>query len=79
MRPIRHGSATHNMGPPKDWDSAKHGECSGLFVAIDPKAKTCTSYWMPTREELGALLAGKAVKLIVVGGQPPVTVEVDGT
>lgn len=69
-------SMTHVLGAPKDWDPEKHGECSGLPVAIDKEHSTFTSCWQPTSEEIAAIVAGGRVYVTIVNGfQPPLHVE----
>ncbi len=71
---------TNVLGEPKDWDRRANGEVFGLPVKIEPHGDTisATSAWKPTAEEMGALQKGAPIHLRVIGGQPPVSVYVEG-
>lgn len=61
---------------PKNWDTARHGECQDLLVRIED-GNTFASAWTPTPEELTLLQLGGSVILRVVGIQPPVSLTVE--
>lgn len=71
---------TNVLGEPKDWDRQANGEVFGLPVKIEPYGDTIsvTSAWKPTAEEMAALRKGSPIHLRVIGGQPPVSVYVEG-
>jgi hypothetical protein len=71
MMPKRISNANVTLGPPAEWDEAKHGKCVSLFVRRAPWGD-CESAWEPTPAELEALNRGASVVLRVYGGQPPV-------
>lgn len=73
-KPIRTVSTTGIYGAPKDWDEEKHGPCAGLPVTR--QGDYVMSYWTLTRKECFQLLAGQSIRLTIVGGQPPVMIEV---
>lgn len=74
MIPARIANATRRLGAPEGWDEARDGLCVGLDVLID--GHEFTSCWEPTSDELERLVAGAKVYLTVVGGQPPVCLQV---
>lgn len=73
-KPIRTVSTTGIYGTPKDWDEEKHGPCVGLPVTR--QGDYVMSYWTLAWKERFQLLAGRSIRLTIVGGQPPVTIEV---
>lgn len=75
MIAARIAGATHNLGAPPDWDREKHGHCRALPVRVE--GDVYHSAWEPTPAELAALIAGGYVVLTVVGGQPPVALNVE--
>lgn len=75
MIPKRIAGANVVMGPPEGWDDARQGKCLQLHVLRNNGR--CYSAWEPTPAELEALNIGASVILSVVGGQPPVWLEVD--
>ncbi len=77
MTPGRIKGATHRMGAPKGWERDKHGHCADLYVRQD--GNVYESAWEPTPDELAAIAAGKPIILRIVGSQPPVMIEVEGT
>lgn len=74
MTPISFPECNTIYKPPHGWDEDKHGTCDGLPVLRTDD--TCTSRWMLTKDELGALNMGGCIELTVVGGQPAVKLEV---
>lgn len=74
MISARIANATRRLGAPTGWDEARDGVCVGLDVLIDGNA--FTSCWEPTADELERLNAGAKIYLTVVGGQPPVALQV---
>lgn len=74
MIAARIANATRRLGAPAGWDEARDGSCVGLDVLID--GNRFTSCWEPTTDELERLAAGAKVYLTVVGGQPPVSMQV---
>ncbi|WBO23980.1 hypothetical protein [Sphingomonas abietis] len=71
---------TNVLGQPENWNIAKNGTVGGLPVRIEAHGDTisCTSAWKPSPDELAALLAGSNINLRVIGGQPPVSIFIDG-
>jgi hypothetical protein len=71
---------TNVLGAPKGWDPTVNGPCLGLPVKVEPCGDTTswTSAWKPDADELAALNAGAEIHLRVIGGQPPVSLHVDG-
>jgi hypothetical protein len=78
MIPRHIAGATHALGAPADWDKTRDGNCCVLHVRAvrDGRNTRFESAWEPTPEELALLNAGGSVILSVVGGQPPVWLEV---
>lgn len=74
MIPARIANATRRLGAPQGWDEARDGVCVGLDVLIE--GNRFTSCWEPTPDEMANLMAGGKVYLTVVGGQPPVSLQV---
>lgn len=79
MRPVEFVGQTILFGPPEGWDQARDGKCVVLPVKVesDGQNQSAVSYWKPSREELAALIAGAAVRLSIVGMQPPVWIAVE--
>lgn len=73
-KPIKTPSTTGVFGAPKDWDEAKHGPCAGLPVTRD--GDYVYSYWALSWKERFQVFIGRPVRLCIVGGQPPVMIEV---
>lgn len=77
MKPAMFSAMTHVLGAPSDWDVARHGECSGLPVAVDRERGTFTSCWILEPKDVEALAAGGRVYLTVTNSfQPPVAMQV---
>lgn len=80
MIPAKIPGHTNVLGAPAGWDEAKDGPCGALYVRVTRSTEDgslrFTSAWEPTPEELIRLLRGAKVYLDVVGGQPPVWLEV---
>lgn len=74
MIPGRIANATVRLGAPKGWDEDRDGLCAGLDVLV--RGNEFTSCWEPTPDELERIAAGAKVYLTVVGGQPPVALQV---
>lgn len=76
MKPVKFKSANAVLGPPEEWDSGIHGECSRLHVLKDNSY--IYSCWKPSFGERVKLLFGQPVKLIVAWPMtmPPVALEV---
>lgn len=71
---LRIEGATHVLGPPRNWNAERDGDCGEMAVRVVNTAgpPRFESAWEPTPDELAALNAGAPVILSVVGGQPPV-------
>jgi hypothetical protein len=76
MKPVTMPSTTHTFTAPM---------CDDLPVTVvehapdhapDKKVDIHFSYWMPSKEELDQIKAGRPVRLGLWGCQPPVVVEV---
>ncbi len=67
MRSVKFDGANLRLGPPADWDAARHGECLTIWGLRDRKAQTVTTIWQPTPEEREAIAAGANVALVQVG------------
>lgn len=77
MKPAMFETMTHILGAPDKWDASKHGECSGLPVEVDRENMTFTSCWVPTPEEIEALVNGGRIYVTVVCNfQPPLRLDV---
>lgn len=77
MNPVYIVGANTTLGAPKDWDSARNGECSALAVRVANGAME--SAWLPTPEERAAIALGQPVILTIWGNiHPPVSVNVQG-
>lgn len=74
MIPGRIENATIRLGAPKGWDEARDGICVGLDVLI--RGDEFVSCWEPTPDELMRLASGAKIYLSVIGGQPPVALQV---
>jgi hypothetical protein len=75
MIAMRIAGATHRLGAPKGWDKDKDGNCGHLWVRV--AGNVFTSAWEPTPGELQALNEGGSVRLSIVGGQPPVMLDIE--
>jgi hypothetical protein len=72
--------ATHNYGPPENWDEAKHGVCHTLSVRVGttPEGlRECVSTWKPSVVEIEHMMRGGVVVLSILGNQPPVSLTVE--
>lgn len=67
--------ATVSMGAPKNWDEKTQGVCHNLCVHVSGDG-TCISLWKPSKKDLELLNNGGFVRLGILGGQPPVWVDV---
>lgn len=80
MKPVTFAGQTLIMGRPYGTPASK---CGGLPMRVVPStiwpgAKSYTSYFKPTPEELAALNAGACVELNVHGNtHPPLSMNVD--
>lgn len=72
--PIEGSNAT--CGAPKNWDAEKDGPCGALEVRV-ATPNLYQSAWYPSPDEIKALIQGAYVVLTVVGGQPPVRLDVE--
>ncbi len=80
MNFIKHPTNNAVLGAPANWEHAAlpvdalpvtRGDIGGKDVVV--------SFWRPTPEEIAAIVAGRAVALVVVGeSMPPVALTVDG-
>lgn len=75
MIPVRIADATHYMGAPKGWRPDENGKCVHLAVRVVDNV--WQSAWEPTPDEIAAIVAGGKIVLSVVGGQPPVALQVE--
>jgi len=73
MTPIAFPESNVTYRPPHNWKPAI-GACGDL--PVQRTDETCTSRWVLSAEELGALNMGGCIELTVVGGQPAVKLEV---
>lgn len=76
MRPINFEGMTTIFTKPQGWDTERDGVCFDLPVMRRADGE-CVSMWKPTAAELKQLAAGAAVRLSIVGGQPPVMLSVE--
>lgn len=80
MIPGRVTKATRVLRAPKDWDKDKHGTCGGLPIrdeTTESGLPVMVSVWLPSSEELAAMMAGASVTLRIIGEvHPPVSVSV---
>ena len=77
MIPGRIQGGTGVLGAPRDWDEGRDGPCAGLAVRVELNGgvPSMVSAWLPTPEEIAAIVAGAPVYLRVLGqGHPPVAV-----
>lgn len=76
MNPLSFEARDRSPGRPEGWDDELDGECVALDIMdhtdLLSGANIMYSLWRPTPEELGALLAGGAVRLGIFGVQHPV-------
>ena len=70
MRPTSFDEANVNMQPPDSMD-----DCITLPAFTD--GRLFVSRWMPNKEDLEALNSGRPVWLVVLGCQPPVSLETE--
>ncbi len=74
MKAVKNDLCTGYLGAPKDWDPAKHGECSALPVALHDGVYY--SWWALTWRERFAVLFGRPIRLCVLTSQhPPVMLD----
>jgi hypothetical protein len=71
VTPISFPEANVSYRPPHNWTNDFPGE-----VPVLRTGDTCTSRWLLSKDELGALNMGACIELTVVGGQPAVRLEV---
>ena len=77
MIPGRIMGSTRTLGEPPGWDEARDGPVSGLPIRdeMNGGCPAMVSAWLPTPEEIAAIVAGAPVYLRVLGqGHPPVMV-----
>lgn len=77
MNPAKIIAATIRYIAPKNWDSAKDGECGDLWVRLEQDRRVAASAWKPTPEELALLVQGHSVVLRIWGAQPVVSLSVE--
>lgn len=73
MNSIDFHGATHRFGAPVDWNEELNGPCDTLSVLVaelPSGAKSFSSVWVPTVEELELLNKGSGVVLTIIGTQP---------
>ena len=75
MIPRRIANANLYMGAPEGWKPEDDGDCIHLAVRSD--GRIFQSAWEPTPSEIAAINAGASIVLSVVGGQPPVMLQVE--
>ena len=76
MNPVIIPNHTRALGAPRDWDAERDGEC-GVLVIRDAPCGAMLSHWLPTDDEMTALLEGAAIELSVFGrNHPPVMLSV---
>lgn len=75
MTPVRIADANLYFGAPKGWKPEDDGNCCHL--AVRQIENVFQSAWEPTPGELELLNAGGKIVLSVVGGQPPVMLQVE--
>lgn len=63
--------ANATLGPPKDWNKEKNGECGSLNVIYDSRKNTFTSAWKPSKDELEVLMAGGFVSVCIYSNVHP--------
>jgi hypothetical protein len=71
MTPVSFPECNVAYRPPHNWTNEFPGE-----VPAKRDEETCTSRWVLSKDELGALNMGGFIELTVVGGQPAVKLEV---
>lgn len=79
MRATQHPSNNLVLGAPNGWDQ-KEGECSALAVTKTEwmGKPSMISFWLPSKEELRLLNAGKPVMLWICSeAHPPVAITVE--
>lgn len=74
MIPNRIEGATHRLGKPQGWEGDEERGCAHLWIRKD--GDVFMSSWEPTPKELEILKAGGSIRLSIVGGQPPVMLDV---
>lgn len=74
MLPGRIERADRVLAAPPDWNEQTHSCCASLPIRVElVRGVPCmTSAWLPTAEELQALIAGAAVHLHVFNTSHPV-------
>lgn len=77
MKPIKTAACNLALTAPPGWDAAVNGPCGTLHVAADPASLEYISYWKPSEEDIKSIVAGAAIRLNIVGFQPPVWIDVD--
>lgn len=73
MIPNRIEDATHRLGKPEGWDDE---DDNVAHLWIRQEDGIFMSSWEPTPAELEVLKAGGSIRLSIVGGQPPVMLDV---
>lgn len=76
MTPIRFPERNYTYKAPPDWDVRHNGPCHDMPALRDETRNTVESRWVPSAAELALLKKGGAVRLLVHGGMPPVSLEV---
>jgi len=72
-------NCTRTLGQPIGWNAERDGPCVGLPIRDEMHggSRCMVSAWIPTPDELAALVAGAPIYLRVIGtSHPPVCVYV---
>ena len=74
MNPLPLSDKTRSMKPPGNWDEEQHGECGTLDIhdAVEDGLPVMVSAWLPTPEEILAIMGGAPVYLKIHGTAHPV-------
>ena len=77
MRPVKMPEHNADLGEPTGWDAAKDGPCRTITAHIDSQARTITTAWELTQDELAKMLNGGKLRVRVFGGLPPMSIWVE--
>lgn len=79
MQPIQHATNNFVMNPAKgDEDRVVPLPCTIMKPKEGPQVIGVVSYWQPSPEQRRMISEGQPIRVMVVGGQPPMRVGVDG-
>lgn len=89
MTPTVIEGANLSLGAPANWDEARHGPCVRLHIrvthgeiddgeTVHRPVDYCESAWQPSPEEVQLLIGGGSVVVRVYGGQPPISIFIEG-